>query len=65
MSTINGWSKWTNILTYSTWDEWGTNRIRSGNLLTGYKWDTVWDPSNSNYWMSNGVCTAVTGYKDA
>ena len=63
--SINGWVKCTSLGSYISCDQWAAGRIKSGSLATGYKCDTICDVSSASYWTSNGVCTQVTGYKDA
>ena len=63
--SIDGWAQCISIGSYFSCQQWAAGRIKSGNLLTGYKCDTVCDISNAIYWTNNGACTQVTGYKDA
>ena len=52
------------MLNYYSYNKCASDKVKSGNLLTGYKWTTAWDKTNSNYCMKDSQCIKVTGYKD-
>lgn len=62
---INGCTSWISIGTYVTCDKCASNLRKTGNLLSGYKCESAWDLTDANYWMKNGQCTKVTGFKDS